>query len=58
MPQDFLQKGKTIPGQVLNLPKGLVSLTSRQSAHEGSKVVSPMHRSPLPPGNMIKIIIT
>jgi hypothetical protein len=25
---------------------------SRQSAHEGGKVVSPMHRPPLPPGDI------
>jgi len=31
-------------GQDLRVP--------RQSAHEGGKVVSPMHRMPLPPGNV------
>ena len=33
-------------------PGGCGSQTSRQSAHEGGKVVSLTHRPPLPPGNI------
>ena len=39
-----LKKDKAIPLQAWTGPEG-----SRQSAHEGGKVVSPTHRSPLPP---------
>jgi hypothetical protein len=37
------------PWQALRVPGGLSSQILRQSAHEGDKVVSPMHRPPLPP---------
>ena len=46
---------KAIPLQAWADPESfrrLSSQISRESAHEGGKVVSPMHRPPLPPGNI------
>jgi hypothetical protein len=49
-------KGKAIPITGLDRPLGLQEVEarriSRHLAHEGGKVVSPMHRLPLPPGDI------
>jgi len=45
-------KGKTIPLQALRGSAGWGFQISWQLAHEGGKVVSPMHQPPLPPGNI------
>jgi len=41
------------PGQALEVSRKVEGpQNSRQSAHEGGKVVSPTYRPPLPPGNI------
>jgi hypothetical protein len=44
------------PGQALRVPRGWGSHISRQSAHEGGKVVSSTHRPHLPPGKILVLI--
>jgi hypothetical protein len=41
------------PWQALRVPGGWDSQILRQSTHEGGKVVSTIHRPPLPPGNIL-----
>ena len=55
-----LCKGKQFPyrpGQTLKVPGGWGSRISRQSAHEGSKVVRPTHRPPLPHQEIYLVLI-
>jgi hypothetical protein len=55
-------KGKAIPLQSLDrpwrVPAGWGSQISRNSAHEGGKVVSPTHRPPLPPQEVFLLPIS
>jgi len=46
------------PGQALRVPGGWGSQISRQSAHEGDKVVNPEHRPPLPPKETSLVLIS
>jgi len=46
------------PGQTLRVPGSWGSQISRQSAHEGAKVVSPTHRPPLRPQEIFLVLIS
>ena len=46
------------PGQALRVPGGWVSQISRQSVHEGSKVVSRTQRPPLPLQEIFLVLIS
>jgi len=54
-------KGKAIhyrPGQALRFPGGWGSKITRQSAHEGGKVVSLTHRPPFTPQEVFLVLIS
>ena len=53
----MVKKSYYRPGQALRVPGGWCSQISRQSAHEGGKVVSRMHWLPLPPQEVLLVLI-
>ena len=46
------------PGQTLRVPGGWGSQISRQSTHEGGRVVSPTHQTSLPPQEIFLVLIS
>ena len=50
-------KGKAIPAKTLSVQGGWGSQISRQMAHEGGKVVGPMHQPPSPPPKEIFLVL-
>ena len=46
------------PGQALGVPGVSDSQISRQSVHEGGKVVGPTHRPPLTPQEICLVLIS
>jgi len=55
MYQSSRRKGKAVPLQALSGPEGSTKLSFPDymtTAQDGGKVVSPMHRPSLPPGNV------
>ena len=57
-PPQILHLSVYSPEQARRFPGGSGSQISRQSAHESGKVVSPTHRPPLPPQEILLVLIS